>query len=210
MFLDDLYVGERAAVKDGIVPMSLVTSSDGFEREAFGIPVPRGARCLVAGIDLVRDVDGTYRVLEDNLRNPSGISYVLENRAAMTRVLPSVFGTHRVQAVDHYGASLLAALRQVAPAAAGDPCVVVLTPGVFNSAYFEHAFLARQMGVELVEGPDLIVDEHVVKMRTTRGLQRVDVIYRRIDDALPRSRHVPPRLDARCARSHRCRARRAT
>ena len=182
MFLDDLYVGERAAVRDGIVPWSLVTSSDGFEREAFGIPVPRGARCLVAGIDLVRDVDGTYRVLEDNLRNPSGISYVLENRAAMTRVLPSVFGTHRVQAVDHYGASLLAALRQVAPAAAGDPCVVVLTPGVFNSAYFEHAFLARQMGVELVEGPDLIVDEHVVKMRTTRGLQRVDVIYRRIDD----------------------------
>jgi uncharacterized circularly permuted ATP-grasp superfamily protein len=159
-----------------------VTSSEGFEREAFGIPVPRGARCLVAGIDLVRDVDGTYRVLEDNLRNPSGISYVLENRAAMTRVLPSVFGTHRVQSVDHYGASLLAALRQVAPAAAGVPCVVVLTPGVFNSAYFEHAFLARQMGVELVEGPDLIVDEHVVKMRTTRGLQRVDVIYRRIDD----------------------------
>jgi uncharacterized circularly permuted ATP-grasp superfamily protein len=183
MFLDDLYVGERAAVKDRIVPMSLITSSDGFEREAFGIPVPRGARCLVAGIDLVRDTDGTYRVLEDNLRNPSGISYVLENRAAMTRVLPSVFGTHRVQAVDHYGASLLAALRHVAPAAAGDPCVVVLTPGVFNAAYFEHAFLARQMGVELVEGPDLIVDEHVVFMRTTRGLQRVDVIYRRIDDA---------------------------
>jgi uncharacterized circularly permuted ATP-grasp superfamily protein len=183
MFLDDLYVGERAAVKDKIVPMSLVTSSDGFEREAFGIPVPRGARCLVAGIDLVRDDAGVYRVLEDNLRNPSGVSYVLENRAAMTRVLPSVFGTHRVQPVDHYGASLLAALKHVAPAAAGDPCVVVLTPGVFNSAYFEHAFLARQMGVELVEGPDLIVDEHVVSMRTTRGLQRVDVIYRRIDDA---------------------------
>jgi len=182
MFLDDLYVGERAAVKDQIVPIGLVTSSDGFEREAFGIPVPRGARCLVAGIDLVRDDVGTYRVLEDNLRNPSGISYVLENRAAMTRVLPSVFGTHRVQAVDHYGASLLSALRHVAPAAAGDPCVVVLTPGVYNAAYFEHAFLARQMGVELVEGPDLIVDEHVVSMRTTRGLQRVDVIYRRIDD----------------------------
>ena len=182
-FLDDLYVGERAAMRDGIVPIGLVTSSDGFEREAFGIPVPRGARCLVAGIDLVRDADGTYRVLEDNLRNPSGISYVLENRAAMTRVLPGVFGTHRVRPVDHYGASLLAALRHVAPAAAGDPCVVVLTPGVFNSAYFEHAFLARQMGVELVEGRDLVVDEHVVFMRTTRGLERVDVIYRRIDDA---------------------------
>ena len=121
MFLDDLYVGERAAVKDHIVPIGLVTSSDGFEREAFGIPVPRGARCLVAGIDLVRDAEGTYLVLEDNLRNPSGISYVLENRAAMTRVLPGVFGTHRVQAVDHYGASLLAALRHVAPGGRGRP-----------------------------------------------------------------------------------------
>jgi len=182
LFLDDLYVGERAAVRDGVVPEWLIQSSDGFTREAFGIPVPRGARCLVAGIDLVRDGQGTYRVLEDNLRNPSGISYVLENRVAMTRVLPSVFGAERVRSVDHYGASLLAALRHVAPAAAGDPEVVVLTPGVFNSAYFEHAFLARQMGVELVEGPDLVVDEHVVFMRTTRGLQRVDVIYRRIDD----------------------------
>ena len=181
-FLDDLYVGERAALKDRVVPTWLVQSSDGFNREAFGIPVPRGARCLVAGIDIVRDGNGVYRVLEDNLRNPSGISYVLENRAAMTRVLPHVFGAQRVRPVDHYGAALLRALKHVAPAAAGDPTVVVLTPGVFNSAYFEHAFLARQMGVELVEGPDLVVDEHVVYMRTTRGLQRVDVIYRRIDD----------------------------
>jgi uncharacterized circularly permuted ATP-grasp superfamily protein len=181
-FLDDLYVGERAALKDGIVPTWLVQSSDGFSREAFGIPVPRGARCLVAGIDLVRDGQGVYRVLEDNLRNPSGISYVLENRAAMTRVLPHAFGTSRVQSVDHYGASLLSALKHVAPPAAADPTVVVLTPGVYNSAYFEHAFLARQMGVELVEGSDLVVDEHVVFMRTTRGLQRVDVVYRRIDD----------------------------
>ena len=181
-FLDDLYVGERAAVKDKIVPQWLIVSSSGFERNAFGIPVPRGARCLVAGIDIVRDAAGTYRVLEDNLRNPSGISYVLENRAAMTRVLPTLFGSQHIRSVDHYGASLLSALRHVAPAAAGDPTVVVLTPGVFNSAYFEHAFLARQMGVELVEGPDLVVDEHVVFMRTTRGLERVDVIYRRIDD----------------------------
>ncbi len=184
MFLDDLYVGERAAVKDKIVPMSLVTSSEGFEREAFGIPVPRGARCLVAGIDLVRDDAGVYRVLEDNLRNPSGISYVLENRAAMTRACSRVSSARTAsnpstttarRCSRHSGTSRRAA--------AGDPCVVVLTPGVFNSAYFEHAFLARQMGVELVEGPDLIVDEHVVSMRTTRGLQRVDVIYRRIDDA---------------------------
>jgi len=181
-FLDDLYVGERSAVRDQIVPQWLIATSDGFQREAFGLPVPRGNRCLVAGIDLVRDANGVYRVLEDNLRNPSGISYVLENRAAMTRVLPTLFGSQRIRSVDHYGASLLSALRFVAPPAAGDPTIVVLTPGVFNSAYFEHAFLARQMGVELVEGPDLVVDEHVVFMRTTRGLQRVDVIYRRIDD----------------------------
>ena len=182
-FLDDLYVGERAALHDGIVPRWLVASSSGFRREAVGVPVPKGARCLVAGIDLVRDLEGSYCVLEDNVRNPSGISYVLENRASMTRVLPSAFGDHGVRSVDHYGNALLRALRNVAPASAGDdPTVVVLTPGVFNSAYFEHAFLARQMGVELVEGRDLVVDEHVVSMRTTRGLQRVDVIYRRIDD----------------------------
>jgi uncharacterized circularly permuted ATP-grasp superfamily protein len=182
-FLDDLYVGEQAALHDGIVPRWLVSSSDGFRREAAGIAVPQGARCLVAGIDLVRDAEGTYRVLEDNVRNPSGISYVLENRAAMTRVLPNLFGSLRVRPVDDYGVILLEALRNVAPPTAGDPTVVVLTPGVHNSAYFEHAFLARQMGVELVEGRDLVVDDHVVYMRTTRGLQRVDVIYRRIDDA---------------------------
>lgn len=183
-FLEDLYVGERAAVRDGIVPGWLITSSEGFEREAFGIPVPHGARCLVAGIDVVRDDAGRYLVLEDNLRNPSGVSYVLENRSAMTRVLPRVFDDHVVRSVDHYGPSLLGALRRVAPAGAdADPTVVVLTPGVYNSAYFEHAFLARQMGVELVEGRDLVVDDHVVSMRTTHGLTRVDVIYRRIDDA---------------------------
>lgn len=183
-FLEDLYVGEQAVLHDGIVPRWLVSSSDGFEREAVNISVPHGARCLVAGIDVVRDDQGTYRVLEDNLRNPSGISYVLENRAAMTRVLPSAFTDHAVRSVDHYGRSLLSALRSVAPPACGDnPCVVVLTPGVYNSAYFEHAFLARQMGVELVEGRDLVVDDNVVAMRTTHGLERVDVIYRRIDDA---------------------------
>ena len=183
-FLDDLYVGERAAVHDGIVPWWLLASSDGFAREAFGISVPLGARCLVAGIDLVRDGDGTYRVLEDNLRNPSGISYVVENRVAMTRLLPNVFADTPVRPVDHYGRSLLGSLSRVAPAAAGErPTIVVLTPGVYNSAYFEHVFLAAHMGVELVEGRDLVVDDHVVYMRTTQGLRRVDVIYRRIDDA---------------------------
>jgi uncharacterized circularly permuted ATP-grasp superfamily protein len=182
-FLDDLYVGEGAAIRDGIIPSWVVKSSGGFCREAFGIPVPLGARCLVAGVDLVRDGQGTYQVLEDNLRNPSGISYVIENRVAMTRVLPSVFADQQVRPVDHYGRSLLNALHRVAPPASSDrPTVVVLTPGVFNSAYFEHVFLASQMGVELVEGRDLVVDEHVVSMRTTQGLRRVDVIYRRIDD----------------------------
>lgn len=182
-FLDDLYVGERAAIAEGIVPNWLVTSSEGLVREAAGIPVPNGARCVVAGIDLVRDEHGDYLVLEDNVRCPSGISYVLENRTAMVRVVPEAFQDHRVRPVDRYGSMLLEALRATAPPSAGDdPRVVVLTPGVFNSAYFEHAFLARQMGVELVEGRDLVVDEHVVNMRTTRGLERVDVIYRRIDD----------------------------
>ena len=183
-FLEDLYVGDQAAVNDGVVPRWLIHTASGFSREAFGIPVPFEARCLVSGVDLVRDIEGTYRVLEDNLRNPSGISYVLENRAAMTRVLPVAFARHHVRPVDHYGQMLLRALRTVAPPAAGEePVAVVLTPGVHNSAYFEHAFLARQMGIELVEGRDLVVDEHVVAMRTTRGLRRVDVIYRRIDDA---------------------------
>jgi uncharacterized circularly permuted ATP-grasp superfamily protein len=182
-FLEDLYLGERAALRDGVIPSWLVQSSAGFCREAYGIPVPRGARCLVAGIDVVRDAQGAYRVLEDNLRTPSGVSYVLENRATLTRVLPLAFAQRRVRPVNHYGASLLSALRSLAPASASDPPrIVVLTPGIYNSAYFEHAFLARQMGIELVEGRDLVVDDHVVFMRTTRGLSRVDVIYRRLDD----------------------------
>ena len=181
--LPDLYDGEQAAVHDGVVPRWLLTSAEGYTREAFGITVPHDARCLVAGVDLIRDGDGTYRVLEDNLRSPSGVSYVLENRSAMARVLPGAFAQHQVAPVDHYGQLLRTALQQVAPPAAGeDPRAVVLTPGVYNSAYFEHTFLARQMGIEVVEGRDLTVDEHVVYMRTTEGLQRVDVIYRRIDD----------------------------
>ncbi|MEQ8716727.1 MAG: circularly permuted type 2 ATP-grasp protein [Acidimicrobiales bacterium] len=182
-FLEDLYVGEQAAVNDGIVPRWLVMSSDGFRREAMGLAAPLGARCLVSGVDIVRDGAGEFRVLEDNVRNPSGISYVLENRAVMTKVIPGVFARHDVRPVDDYGRMLLDSLRSVAPPSAGDsPTVVVLTPGVYNSAYFEHAFLAQQMGVQLVEGRDLIVDDHVVAMRTTSGLERVDVVYRRIDD----------------------------
>jgi uncharacterized circularly permuted ATP-grasp superfamily protein len=181
-FLDDLYVGQQAAINDGIIPRWVVETADGYVREAHGISVPNGSRCVVAGVDLVRDGEGTYRVLEDNLRVPSGISYVLENRVAMTRVLPVAFSRHAIRPVDHYGSSLLKALRSVAPNSVGDPTVVVLTPGVANSAYFEHAFLARQMGIELVEGRDLIVVDQVVSMRTTRGLEQVDVIYRRIDD----------------------------
>jgi uncharacterized circularly permuted ATP-grasp superfamily protein len=182
-FLEDLYVGEQAAVHDQVVPRWLIHTAEGFRPEAFGIPFPHAARCLVSGVDLVRDDEGAYLVLEDNLRNPSGISYVLENRAAMTRVLPQAFASERVRPVDHYGPMLMRALREVAPPAAGEhPRAVVLTPGVHNAAYFEHAFLARQMGVELVEASDLVVRDGLCYMRTTRGLARVDSIYRRIDD----------------------------
>lgn len=181
-FLDDIYDGGRQIVGDGIVPRWLVESSSGYLPEVTSIPVPSGGRCVISGIDLVRDGEGIYRVLEDNLRVPSGISYVLENRVAMTRVLPKAFSRYRVKPVAHFGASLLATLRSLAPAGISDPTVVVLTPGVHNSAYFEHAFLARLMGVELVEGRDLVVDGRVVYTRTTRGLSRVDVIYRRVGD----------------------------
>lgn len=181
-FLDDLYQGEQAAIREGVVPRWLVESSSGYLPEVGGIHVPPGGRCVISGIDLVRDGDGVFRVLEDNLRVPSGISYVLENRVAMTRVLPKAFSRYRVKPVADFGANLLATLQSLAPDGVEDPTVVVLTPGVHNSAYFEHAFLARLMGVELVEGRDLVVDERVVYMRTTRGLDRVDVIYRRVGD----------------------------
>ena len=182
LFLDDLYVGDEAILHDDVVPRWLVESSDDHLPEAKGIAVPAGSRAAISGIDLIRDGDGVYRVLEDNLRVPSGVSYVLENRVAMTRVLPVAFGQYRVRSVSHYGASLLRTLQAIAPVGAHDPTVVVLTPGIFNSAYFEHAFLARQMGVELVEGRDLVVADGHVHMHTTHGLKTVDVIYRRIDD----------------------------
>jgi uncharacterized circularly permuted ATP-grasp superfamily protein len=181
-YLDDIY-GEQHILRDGVIPRRLVTSCEHFHREAVGIRPPNGVRIHVAGIDLIRDEHGSFRVLEDNLRSPSGVSYVMENRRTMARVFPNLFATHRVRAVDDYASHLLRALRNAAASNEADPTVVVLTPGVYNSAYFEHSLLARQMGVELVEGRDLFCRDNTVYMRTTGGERRVDVIYRRIDDA---------------------------
>jgi uncharacterized circularly permuted ATP-grasp superfamily protein len=180
-YLDDIY-GEQEILRDGVIPRRLITSCEHFHREAVGINPPNGVRIHVAGIDLVRDTDGTFRVLEDNLRSPSGVSYVMENRRTMARVFPNLFATHRVRAVGDYSSHLLRALRNSAATNEADPTVVVLTPGVYNSAYFEHSLLARQMGVELVEGRDLFCRDNQVYMRTTEGERQVDVIYRRIDD----------------------------
>ena len=180
-FVDDVY-HEREIVREGIVPWELVVTRSHFARAVHGVRPPGGVYCHVAGCDLVRDGDGSWKVLEDNVRTPSGISYVLENRIAMTRLVPSFFRHYKVRAVDHYPQLLLAALRSVAPAAEGEATVVVWTPGPLNSAYFEHSFLARQMGVELVEASDLVVRDDVVYMRTTKGLERVHAIYRRLDD----------------------------
>jgi uncharacterized circularly permuted ATP-grasp superfamily protein len=180
-FVDDVYHG-REIVHAGIVPWSLVVSRPHFARAVHGVRPPGGVYCHVAGCDLVRDRDGSWKVLEDNVRTPSGVSYLIENRIAMTRLVPQLFASYRVRPVDHYPQLLLAALRAVAPAAGGEATVVVWTPGPLNSAYFEHAFLARQMGVELVEASDLVVRDDVCYMRTTSGLDRVDAIYRRLDD----------------------------
>lgn len=181
-FLADIY-GDGEIVRDKVIPRRLITTCAHFHREAAGLIPPNGVRIHVAGIDVVRDEEGTFRVLEDNLRNPSGVSYVMENRRAMARVFPDLFKRQRVRAVGDYATHLLRALRRAAAPNVADPTVVVLTPGVYNSAYFEHSLLARQMGVELVEGRDLFCRDNVVYMRTTQGEERVDVIYRRIDDA---------------------------
>ncbi len=180
-FVDDVYHG-REIVHAGIVPWNLIVSRSHFARAVHGIRPPGGVYTHVAGCDLVRDSDGSWKVLEDNVRTPSGISYVLENRVAMTRLVPSLFQSYRVRPVDHYPQLLLAALRAVAPSTDEEATVVVWTPGPMNSAYFEHAFLARQMGVELVEASDLVVRDDVLYMRTTSGLQRVHSVYRRLDD----------------------------
>jgi len=180
-FLADVY-GPGEILADGIVPRRLVVSSSHYHRCVKGLDPIGGVRIHVAGIDLVRDDAGSFRVLEDNLRTPSGISYVIENRRAMTHVFPELFASHRIRRVADYPLRLLEAFRATAPPGVDDPCVVVLSPGIHNSAYFEHSFLARQMGVELVEGSDLVVQDETLFMRTTGGLQRVDVVYRRIDD----------------------------
>jgi uncharacterized circularly permuted ATP-grasp superfamily protein len=180
-FLGDIYSG-REVLRDKIIPTELVVTGRYFTRQATGLAVPQGIYTHVSGTDLIRGEDGKWMVLEDNCRTPSGVSYVLENRASMVRGFPELFAQHRVRPVDSYPHELLEVLRSIAPRGDSDPTIVVLTPGAFNSAYFEHTFLARQMGVEIVEGNDLFVDDAVVYMKTTRGRRRVDVIYRRIDD----------------------------
>jgi len=180
-FLADVY-GPGQVLADGVVPRRIIATSAHFLRAASGINPPNGVRIHVAGVDLIRDEQGTFRVLEDNVRIPSGVSYVMENRRAMAQVLPEVFAATRILPVESYPGMLLRALRAAAPVGVSDPTVVVLSPGVYNSAYFEHALIAREMGVELVEGRDLVCVGNDVAMRTTAGEQRVDVIYRRIDD----------------------------
>ncbi len=184
-FIHDVY-HDQEILKAGIVPTEQVLTNAQFRPEMVGVDVPGDIYASVSGIDMVRAADaegnGLYYVLEDNLRVPSGVSYLLENRKMMMRLFPSLFGAQRVAPVAHYPDLLLETLGSLAPAASNDPTVVVLTPGMYNSAYFEHAFLAQQMGVELVEGQDLFVDGDFVYMRTTQGPKRVDVIYRRVDD----------------------------
>ena len=180
-FLADVYASARV-IADGVVPSQLITSSTHFHRAVWGVEPANGVRVHVAGVDLIRNPDGDVRVLEDNVRVPSGVSYVMTNRSAMITALPGAFANQRIRPVAGYPTRLLAALRKAAPAGVDDPTVVVLTPGVYNSAYFEHTLLARTMGVELVEGRDLECRRGKVYMRTTAGPQRVDVIYRRVDD----------------------------
>ncbi len=181
MFVADVY-GEQRILKEGVVPRDLLLSAPCYLPQCVGLKPPGGVWCHVVGTDLVRDADGEFYVLEDNLRCPSGVSYVIENREVMKRTFPQIFGGLRIQPVEDYPERLLETLQHVAPMNGHAPKAVVLTPGIYNSAYFEHSFLAQQMGVELVEGSDLVVSDGYVCMRTTRGLQRVDVIYRRIDD----------------------------
>jgi uncharacterized circularly permuted ATP-grasp superfamily protein len=180
-FLHDIY-HDQEIVRAGKVPLERIERNAQFRREMVGIDVPGGVYAHVAGVDLVKHSDGEHYVLEDNLRTPSGVSYMLENRKMMMRLFPELFANQTIRPVDHYPDLLLETLRGVAPRHVDHPVIVLLTPGHFNSAYFEHAFLAQQMGIELVEGQDLFVKNESVFMRTTQGPQRVDVIYRRIDD----------------------------
>jgi len=181
LFLHDLY-HERRILKDGILPSEVIYTCRHYRRQMTDVRVPRDAYVNVMGTDLVRLPDGQFVVLEDNLRVPSGVSYMLSSRKVMKQIFPALFRKYGVRPIEQYSQVLLSTLRSLAPDGRGDPTIVLLTPGVYNSAYYEHAFLARQMGIELVEGRDLVVHDNVVYMRTTKGLQRVDVIYRRVDD----------------------------
>jgi uncharacterized circularly permuted ATP-grasp superfamily protein len=181
LFLKDLYHGQRI-LKDGVVPPELIYRGKDFRREIMDITPPHDIYTHINGVDLIRDEDGRYLVLEDNLRTPSGVSYMIENRIVERRILPEFFARYRVRRVEHYPALLLQALRYLSPRGAEDATIVLLTPGIFNSAYFEHTFLAKEMGVELAEGRDLVCKNDKVYLKTTRGLRQVDVIYRRVDD----------------------------
>ncbi|HLG53734.1 MAG TPA: circularly permuted type 2 ATP-grasp protein [Vicinamibacterales bacterium] len=181
LFIDDIY-HDQQILKDGVIPASIIGTASSYRAQCAGMNPPGGVWCHITGTDLVRDRDGQIYVLEDNLRCPSGVSYVLQNRVVMKRTFPQVFESSRIRPVDDYPGRLRDMLEALSPSDVELPRVVVLTPGVHNSAYFEHSFLAQQMGVELVEGRDLVVSDGFVWMRTTKGFERVDVIYRRLDD----------------------------
>ncbi len=181
LFLKDIY-NEGRILKDGVVPREIVYSCKHFRRQMVGLQVPRNVYVAVCGTDLIRMEDGEFVVLEDNLRVPSGVSYMLTNRRVMKRIFPQLFRSYNVRPIEQYTQLLLGTLRSLAPEGRPEPNIVLLSPGVFNSAYFEHAYLARQMGIELVEGRDLVTHNNIIYMRTTSGLRRVDVIYRRVDD----------------------------
>jgi uncharacterized circularly permuted ATP-grasp superfamily protein len=181
LFLKDIY-SQQQIIKDKIIPAELIATCPHYTREVFGVSVPHDLYVHISGIDLIRGQDGTFYILEDNLRTPSGVSYMLENREVTKRIFPGMLADSRVRMINNYPLLLQDILSSLAPQQLANPTVVLLTPGIFNSAYFEHTFLARQMGIPLVEGRDLLVDNHKVYMKTTTGLQQVHVIYRRIDD----------------------------
>jgi uncharacterized circularly permuted ATP-grasp superfamily protein len=180
-FLEDIYTEQRI-LNEGIIPRDLIVTSPHFYHQVYGINIPRKNHIFIAGIDLIRDDEGNYLVLEDNIRNPSGLSYVYQNRFVMRKLFPDLFNDYSVQSLENQLHEMHAALKYIAPNETQNPTIVLLTPGVYNSAYYDHSFLAKEMGIELVESRDLLVNNQIVYMKTTRGLKQVDVIYRRIDD----------------------------
>ena len=203
LFIDDLY-DDTKIVSDKAIPDWLIDTGKSFLEPCAGLKPPKGIWCHITGTDLVRDGDGEIYVLEDNLRCPSGVSYVLENREVMKRTFSQLFDGHSILPVEDYPERLLEMLQYIAPENHHEATVVLMTPGIYNSAYFEHCFLAQQMGVELVQGSDLVVDDGYVCMRTTRGLKRVDVIYRRVNDEYHRSAGLPAGFDPGRAGPDRC------